>query len=71
MLTCAESQGETTVNDQFLMVKVSYKPVNLIIIQVYFSTSGYNDEDIEEMYDQIEEFVILTSLKINSYCGKF
>ena len=41
------------------------KTVNLVISQVYFSISGYNNEDIEEKYDQIEELLTLTSQKNN------
>ena len=48
-----------------LMVKVSCKQVNLVIIHVYFPTSGYNDENIEEMNDQIKELLALTFQKDN------
>ena len=34
-------------------------------IQIYFYTLGYNEEDIEEMYDQNKEFLALTSQNDN------
>ena len=53
------------VNVQSLMVKVSCKPVNFVVTQVYFLTSEYNDEDIAELCDKIEELLALTTQKDN------
>ena len=39
------------------MDPVSYKAVNLVINQVYFLTSGHNNEEIEELFDKIKELL--------------
>ena len=43
------------VNDRLIMVKLSSTPVDIIVIQVYMPTSQHKDEEIEQMYEEIEE----------------
>lgn len=43
------------VNERLIMVKLSSTPVDIVIIQVYMPTSQHKDEEIEEMYEAIEE----------------
>ena len=42
-------------SDRLLMIKLSAEPVDLCIVMVYFPTTSSNNEDIELMYEQIEE----------------
>lgn len=44
-------------SDRLMMVKIKAEPVNVIIIQVYMPTSDHEDDEIEEMYDRIEELM--------------
>ena len=37
-----------------MMVKVSAEPVDIVLIQVYMPTAKYEDEDVEQIYDQID-----------------
>ena len=42
-------------NERIMMIKLSADPVDVVIIQVYMPTSTHNHDEIESMYDQIEE----------------
>ena len=37
-----------------MMVKGSAEPVDIVLIQVYMPTMKYEDEKVEQIYDQIE-----------------
>ena len=39
------------------MIKINAKPVDVVLIQVYMPTTEYEDEEIEEMYEQIENII--------------
>ena len=41
-------------NIRVVMVKLQAKPFNMNMIQVYDPTQYYNDETIEEFYEQIQ-----------------
>src|SRR5277367_1279237 len=41
--------------DRFICVRIRAEPVDLVVIQVYMPTSVHSEEEIETMYDQIEE----------------
>jgi hypothetical protein len=43
------------VNDRLIMIKLNAEPVDIIVIQVYMPTSQHKDDEIEEMYEDIEE----------------
>jgi len=44
-------------SDRLFMVKVSAEPVDMVIIQVYMPTTGHTEEEVEEMYEQIERLI--------------
>ena len=44
-------------SDRLIMIKVSATPVDMVIIQVYMPTSDHTDEEIEDMYEQIEKLI--------------
>ena len=44
-------------NDRLLLVKIKAEPVDMIIIQTYMPTSAHCDEEVEGIYEQIEELV--------------
>jgi exonuclease III len=43
------------ISDRLISVTISAQPKDLVVMQVYMPTSDYDDEDIEEMYNKIEE----------------
>jgi exonuclease III len=43
--------------DRIVAVKLNAEPVNILIVQVYMSTSDYDDEKLEELYDRIEDIL--------------
>lgn len=47
------------------MIKLEAKPTNLYIIQVYFPTSRSTNEEVENIYEQLEELYSLTEEKSN------
>lgn len=53
--TCVENSHH--VNDRILIVRIKTAPVNLTIIQVYFPTSNSDEEEIEQMYNILEELI--------------
>ena len=48
---------KTVCNDRIIALKLKAKPVSILIIQVYMPTSEYEDDEVEKMYDTIEEIL--------------
>jgi exonuclease III len=44
-------------NDRIIAVKLNAEPVNVLIVQVYMPTSDYEDEELEELCDRIEDIM--------------
>ena len=42
-------------NERILMVKLEGEPTDTVIVQVYMPTSTHTEEEIDEVYEQIEE----------------
>lgn len=47
----------TPFSSRLISIRVSAKPHNMTIIQVYAPTADYEDEDIEEFYEQLEAVI--------------
>lgn len=45
------------INDRILIIRIKSAPVNSTIIQVYFPTSNSDEEEIEQMYNILEEHI--------------
>src|SRR6476661_5116627 len=43
--------------DRIMVVNVKADPVDMAIVQVYLPTADYEDEEVEKLYDQIEEIL--------------
>ena len=41
-------------NDRLLLVKIQGEPADLVIIQVFMPTSTHEDNEVEEMYEQLD-----------------
>src|SRR5580698_888211 len=41
--------------DRMMMIKMQGELVNVVLIQIYMPTSEHSDEEVEEMYEQLEE----------------
>src|SRR2546425_12350550 len=39
------------------MVKVNATPVDMVLIQIYMPTTSHEDDEVEEMYEQIERII--------------
>ena len=44
----------TPVSSRVIMIRVSGRPVNITVIQVYAPTTDYEDQEVEEFYEEIE-----------------
>uniref|UniRef100_A0A2S2PFK6 Craniofacial development protein 2 n=1 Tax=Schizaphis graminum TaxID=13262 RepID=A0A2S2PFK6_SCHGA len=53
--TCIENTYH--INDRILMVRIKTASVNSTIIQVYFPTSNSDEEEIEQIYNILEELI--------------
>ena len=42
-------------SDRFMFVKISAKPVGVVIVKVYMPTTDHDDNEIDKMYDEIGE----------------
>ena len=41
--------------DRIMVVKVKADPVDMVIVQAYLPTIDYENEEVEKLYDQLEE----------------
>ena len=44
-------------NDRIIALNLKAEPVSILIIQVYMPTSEYEDDEVENLYDTIEEIL--------------
>ena len=47
----------TPVSSRIIMIRVSAKPVNFTVIQIYAPTSDYEDEVVEAFYEELERTI--------------
>src|SRR6476661_9971545 len=45
------------ISDRLMMIKLNAEPVDVVIIQVYMPTTEHDDEEVDQMYEQIEELI--------------
>jgi hypothetical protein len=45
-------------NDRIIAIKLQAEPINILMIQVYMSTSEHGDDEVEELYSVIEEILV-------------
>src|SRR6476619_7890448 len=43
--------------DRIMVVKVKADPVDMVIVQAYLPTTDCEDEEVEKLYDQLEEIL--------------
>jgi hypothetical protein len=49
------------------LLLIETRPVDTFILQVYMPTSTNKDEEIEEIYEQINEVIEMTNEKTNFF----
>ena len=63
-------------NVRLMMIKINAKPMRIMILQVYLPAGEYDDSEVDEIYDHIEDVIninskgpdyIIDSLKVG--CG--
>lgn len=47
-------KGYVQFNEQLILVRLESKPKDTIIVQVYVLTTGYNDQEVDNMYGATE-----------------
>ena len=45
------------ISDRMIVVKLQAEPVDIVLVQVYMPTTDHEDEEIERMYEQLDEIV--------------
>jgi exonuclease III len=44
-------------NDRIIVIKLQAEPINILTMQVYMPTSEHEDDEVDELYGIIEEFL--------------
>ena len=44
-------------SDRLMFVKISAKPVDIVLVQVYMPTTNHDDDEIEKLYEEISEIL--------------
>ena len=44
-------------SDRLMFVKISAKPVDIMLVQVYMPTTSHDDNEIENLYEEISEIL--------------
>ena len=52
-------------NERMILVKIEAEPVDIVLIQVYMPTSASEEEEVDKVYEQIEELMVNESSKNN------
>ena len=52
-------------NERMILVKIEAEPVDTVLIQVYMPTSASEEEEVDKVYEQIEELMVNESSKNN------
>ena len=47
----------TTISSRVISIRLKASPINIKIIQIYASTSTYNDEEIEQFYETVDNTI--------------
>ena len=55
--------GCRPVYSRLITIRLRAVPFNITIVQAYAQTSDYDDNNIEELYDQLQHFIDQTSKK--------
>ena len=53
------------IDDRIIMVKLKGEPVDVTVIQVYMPTGASDDQEVDKIYDQLDE--LITSVKGKGY----
>ena len=43
--------------DRILVVKLKGWPTDIVLLQIYMPTTSHDDEEVEAMYDRIDEII--------------
>jgi hypothetical protein len=44
-------------SDRLIFVKISAKPVDIVLVQVYMPTTNHDDNEIQKLYEEISEIL--------------
>ncbi|KAI5755057.1 hypothetical protein M8J77_013699 [Diaphorina citri] len=55
------------LNDRIIMIKLHAQPTDIYIIQIYMPTSNSTDDEVENIYEQMEELLAITEEKSNVF----
>ena len=55
--------GCTAVNSRIISIRITAKPINITVIQVYAPTTSHSDDETEMFYETLEETIARTRKK--------
>ena len=44
-------------SDRLVVVKIQGEPIDIVLIQIYMPTTNHDDEEVEAMYEKVEEIM--------------
>ena len=53
------------LNERIIMIRIETKPVDTVVLQVYMPTTDYEDEEVEDVYEDITEVIKKIEVKKN------
>ena len=59
--------GETSKNDKMIFVPFQGKPFNITVIQVYAPTTDAEEAEVDQFYEDPQDFLKLAPKKILSF----
>ena len=62
--------GCRPVSNRLIAIRLRAVPFNITIVQVYAPTSDYDDNEIEEFYDQLQNVIDQTPKKVQFCCAR-
>ena len=62
--------GCRPISSRLITIRLKATPFNMTVIQVYATTSDYDDSEVEDFYGQLQEVIEETPKERQSYCTR-
>ena len=53
----------TPISSRLISIRISARPYNITVIQVYLPTSDHEDEEVEQFYEKLDSIIAKTHKK--------
>ena len=62
--------GCCPVSSRLITIRLRAVPFNIKVVQAYAPTSDYDDNEVEEIYDQLQNVIDQTPKKVHFCCAR-